>query len=144
MFDILPWKAWLIRSAPLIIAAVVILGLALEFNRRGDKINRLETAQKATQAQLASERAEHAKTIEAYQAGLAAVESVSTRRIEVTTRLQAARTEINNAPVTTACADSPAVALALDGVRKAHAPYAPHADRAASLANVPAGASTAR
>lgn len=118
MFDIIPWKSWLLRALPWLLGGVVVLGLVWEFNRRGDKINTLKDANKAAQLLLKSERAEHAKTIEAYQAGLAAVDSAQTRRIEVTTRLQAARTEIDHAPVTTGCADSPAVSIALSQLRK--------------------------
>lgn len=117
MFDILPWKSWLLRALPWLLGGLVLIGLVYEFNRRGEKINRLEAANKAVQATLESERLNHAQTIAAYQAGLDVAAKVSDRRIEVTTRLQRIESEIANAPTTTGCASSPAIRLAVGELR---------------------------
>ena len=122
MFDILPWKNWLLRALPWVLGGVVLIGFVYEFNRRGDKINRLEAAQKAAQATLESERVNHAKTVQAYQAGLDVAAKVSDRRIEVTTRLQKIESEIAHAPTTTGCASSPAIRLAVGELRDQAAP----------------------
>lgn len=112
-----PWAVLARKILPWAIGAAILGGLIWEFNRRGDKVEALEAAGKAAEAQLETERANHVQTVQAYQAGLAAATAVANRRIEVTARLQKIESEIANAPVTTSCADSPAMRLAVGELR---------------------------
>lgn len=106
------WK-WILAGLATLAVGWLLVAHKLDKN----KIRALETENTAQAAQIAAEREAFDAARSAYEGALKATSEAAMARQAITVKLQTTEKAINHAPVTTECARSPAVNIALDSLR---------------------------